>query len=42
MASGQKDVMFNMLSLKHKLLIPEKECEKWYVILFLNYIEYYE
>ncbi|XP_026805773.1 uncharacterized protein LOC113548882 [Rhopalosiphum maidis] len=28
MASKQKDVMFNMLSLKHKLLIPEKECEK--------------
>lgn len=28
MASKQKDVMFNMLSLKHKLLIPEEECEK--------------
>ncbi|XP_025190699.1 uncharacterized protein LOC112591188 [Melanaphis sacchari] len=28
MAFKQKDVMFNMLSLKHKLLIPEKECEK--------------
>jgi hypothetical protein len=39
MASKQKDVMFNMLSLKHKLLIPEKECEKWYVIfLFLDHI----
>lgn len=28
MASKQKDVMFNMLSLKHKLLIPEEECGK--------------
>jgi len=40
MASKQKDVMFNMLSLKHKLLIPEEECGKWYVMLFVHHITY--